>query len=158
ARAGDVEGALKTAETIGTDAYKGSLLSLVVEVHAKAGRLKKAVDLTETIVDDSSRARAMIAIAKAQAKAKDRAVARKSLQEALNIAHGIGKGDGDAYVSKVVAEAQAEMGEVEKALQTANAIKPAMWKSSALHDIVAVRAKAGDIKGARKIADTISEE
>jgi hypothetical protein len=157
--AGDVEGALKIAETIGTDFYKGSILSFVVRVHAKAGQFKKAVDLAETIADDYSRARARFAIAEVQAKAKDQAAARKNLQKALDIAHKIEEGGGERLEYEgEVAKIQAEMGESEKALKTANAIKDATRKSNALYGIVEVRAKAGDLKGARKIADTISEE
>ncbi|HEY7156402.1 MAG TPA: sigma-70 family RNA polymerase sigma factor [Gemmataceae bacterium] len=159
AQVGDVEGGLKTAETIGTDFYKGSVLALVVKVHAKAGRFKKAVDLTETIADDYSRARARFAIAEVQAKAKDHAAARKNLQKALDIAHEIEEGGGEPLqIGSTVAQIQTEMGEIEKALKTANAIKDATRKSFALRDIAVVRAKAGDLKGARKIADTISEE
>ncbi|HEY7158811.1 MAG TPA: sigma factor-like helix-turn-helix DNA-binding protein, partial [Gemmataceae bacterium] len=155
AKAGDVKGALEMAETIDSDVGNSEVLAVVVKLYAKAGQIKKAVDLAETITADFNRTVARINIAEAQAKAKDLAAARKSLQEALDIAHRM-KSHED-YMAMCVAMVQAEMGEIEEALKTANTIH-SDWKNLALRFIAEFQAKAGDTKGARKTAEAIPEE
>jgi hypothetical protein len=159
ARTGDIKGAIKTAETISTERHKSAALRVVVEVHTEAGRLKEAAKLAETIAEDSDRAFAFVAIATARAKAKDRAAARKDLAEALKIADGIPEEhDGGWVTYTFVAKAQAEMGDGEQALKTANAIKKEVWKNNALCFIVKARVKAGDLQAAREAAETIPSE
>jgi tetratricopeptide (TPR) repeat protein len=164
ARARDVQGALKTAGTIGTKRHKGAALRVVVEVHAEAGRLKEASRLAETIAGEFDRALAIVAIARARAKAKDLAAARKDLAEALKIADGIEEGnrkvfnEGGAVTYANVAKAQAELGDVEAALKTANAIKNEARKDYALGDVAEAQIEAGDLRGALKTAESISDE
>jgi hypothetical protein len=99
---------------------------------------------------------ALVAIAQAQAKAKDHLASRKGLAEAVNIAESIPEEhDGGAVAYAFVAKAQAEMGDVEEALKTANAIKKEVWKDNALRDVASSQSRAGKLQEALKTAESI---
>jgi hypothetical protein len=57
-----------------------------------------------------------------------------------------------------VAKAQAEMGDSEEALKTANAIKKEIWKDNALRDVAEQQMRAGNLPVALKTVETIASE
>ncbi len=158
ARAGDVKGALEIAEKVSAN-RKDEVLLAVAHYQVKAGKVEEAARAAEKIGGAAERAFLRVAIAGAQARAKERDAARKSLQEAMKLAQLIdAEGDGRSVVAGAVAEVQAEMGDADEARQTAGAVPPGMWKDVALVRVVTAQARAGDAKGALQTAEAVEGE
>lgn len=160
ARAKDFKGAEETAEKVSFDRKDWVRTALVTSL-AEVGKLKEAAQIVEKIGSDPDKAKALASLASGQVKAKDRAAAKKSLQEARQIADRIEEDKNSTARSdacRYVAEVQAEMGDVEEARRIAGTIAKEQWKNIALRSIVSVQAKAGDIQGAIKTSETIEQE
>jgi tetratricopeptide (TPR) repeat protein len=158
ARGGDVKGALETAEIVSVE-KKDWVLTAVARAQAEAGQVKDALRTAEKIGADYQKAQALVAVARAQARAKDSDAAGKSLRAALKIANDLGgEGDYGHVTFGRVAEAQAEMGDAKEARRTIDAITKAPWKDIALRNVVAALAGAGDVKGALETAEAIEGE
>jgi RNA polymerase sigma factor (sigma-70 family) len=153
-RAGDVKGALRAAQGV-SPTQQATLLGAVAAAQAEAGKAKEAGQTLALIDGDYPRALALLGVARAHLKAKDRVAAGKSLQEAVGLVEGLDL-EGPYRVARAyLAEAQAELGDVKKARQTADATPDERFKEMALGKIVAVQARAGDVKGALATAGAI---
>lgn len=156
AKAGDIPGALRTAEASVSVARTAWVLKEVAIAQASAGKVNEAGQTAKAIAKPGDKAEALVAIAQAQAKRKDRDAAKKTLQEALTLANSVPREQDFGHVAAgLVAAAQAEMGELKEARLTADAITKAPWKDIALKRVAEVQAKAGDSKGALRTAHAI---
>src|SRR5262249_21769204 len=109
--------------------------------------------------DDAQKAFALMKIATAQARVGDRLAAQVTFQKAVRAAEAIQ--DEDPYCKgktlMFIAEAQAQAGEVETALKTAEGIKPS-GKEWALAQVASAQAKARNVVGAMKTVARIPDE
>jgi tetratricopeptide (TPR) repeat protein len=158
AAAGDIKDALKTADEV-SKSQRVNVLRPVAVAQAEAGRVQEAEQTMVMIENDYERALTLLTLVKAHLKAKARDAARKNLLDAVRIVQGLNEG-GDAmpWAHHYVAEAQAELGDVKDARQTADAIAHERLKKMALGKIVAVQSKTGDIKGALQTAESLQDE
>ena len=118
-----------------------------------------ALELAETIEDESSRARALHAISEAQviasALAKDEAGAKAALVDAIEIAERAGDESSFANKLATIAAVQTEMGDIDGALNTAARIENTLRRNEVLTNVATVQAKAGEIEGALRTAHRI---
>lgn len=94
------------------------------------------------------RAGAMAAVGAAQAKTGETIGARTTFAEALAAARSVEPGS-RAYSLQILAEAQADAGDIPGAFDTANEIESARERALALKEIGVAQIQAGDIEGAR---------
>ena len=115
--------------------------------------------MVDAIEDESSRARALHAIAEAQviasALAKDEAGAKAALADAIEIVERAKDESSFATKLATIAAAQTEMGDIDGALNTADRIENTLRRNEALINIATVQAKAGEIDGALRTAHRI---
>ena len=96
----------------------------------------------------------------AQADMGDEIGARKTLAEAMQTAREISSLEGiplRAWAFRDIARAQAEIGDIAKAMQIAGTIDEVGSRSGALSGIAVAQAEIGDIKGAMNTASKITE-
>ena len=99
-------------------------------------------------------------IATAQAETGAKIGARKTLAEAMQTAREISSLEGiplRAWAFRDIARAQAEIGDIAKAMQIAGTIDEVGSRSGALSGIAVAQAEIGDIKGAMNTASKITE-
>jgi RNA polymerase sigma factor (sigma-70 family) len=130
-------------------------LHTVATTQARDGKLKEAARTVDRIENPEVRILALTMLAGAQFRAKDRQAARKTFERSLKLAGEIGTVWGKQYAYLQIVRAQAEIGDLKAARQTADAITDEPWKSSAL---LALQINARDFKGAVKTALAIQEE
>ena len=132
AKAGDITGALKTADLIPED---------------------------KASIEHGEKCEAQVAIAEAQVKAGDIAGAQKTLAAAQQNADSMTK-DYHYYHSaeRAIAGVQVKAGDIAGAQKTADFIQDPLYKSFVLEDIAHAQAKAGDIAGAQKTAGLVPEK
>jgi RNA polymerase sigma factor (sigma-70 family) len=164
AEIGDVEDALKTAETI-TDYSKDSALAIVAAAQAKAGDVKAALQTAERLRHQPlSRGSALEEIAVAQAKSGDKPAAASSLQEALKLEVATLAGeDSKNHARARLAILQAQIGDIPGALTSAAGLPvqtdaESADKVHALRGIALEQRKAGDLKGARRTIGSIEDK
>jgi hypothetical protein len=146
--AGDVEGALKTAEGINSpnDQARAAAFAGIARAQAAAGDIEGALKTVELTVNRTS---ALAAIAGAQAAAGD-------LEGALKTVEGINFLNDLPSALAQIAGGQAAAGDVGGALKTAKSIKDApFYRASAFAAIAGAQAVAGDVEGALKTAEGI---
>ena len=120
------------------------------ETMQAAGRINNAMD----------RVIALRLIATAQAETGAKIGARKTLAEAIQTAREISSLEGiplRAWAFRDIARAQAEIGDIAKAMQIAGTIDEVGSRSGALSGIAVAQAEIGDIKGAMNTASKITE-
>ena len=158
AETGDRAGAQETlsqaqalAETITYKEYRDSVLADIAKVQAKTGNIAHARTVARTIIDEDSRnsVLAYIAIAKAEAHTRkgDRAGARESFSQAVTAAQSLREGwthvGGSRHQAlSDIANAQAETGDIEQAVELARTISDEDARTRVLVDIVLAEAKA----------------
>src|SRR5207245_3377600 len=121
------------------------------EAQARAGQVKEALAVAETIAEDRSRALAFAFIARAQSRAEDRVGAQKTLQEALKVGDTLQDPEGGDERSSTLgqlAAVQARWGDAKAARKLAGSIKPETWRSSGLKLVAEAQCEAGDLDGA----------
>ena len=116
-----------------------------------------AVRETEKIDDAPIRTEALSAIAAAQAEAGDKAGARATAAEVLQIAEKIGPRVDFFWTFRKIAAAQAAAGDIAGALQTAEKIDSGVFRAAPLSDIAAAQAEVGDIAEALQTAGKIDD-
>jgi RNA polymerase sigma factor (sigma-70 family) len=174
ARTGKLPQAMKTLNRIETQfgSWKTEPLLVVVDALAKAGDWKEAREAAGRI-NGESHYEALGTIARRQAEAGNRDEARKVIEEArqaalaLHLANGLPNDfERDRALVKI-AMAQADMGDLKEALQTAESCS-----GKELHDpagrlvsfqakekcLVELKVRFGDFKAAVDVAKTIDEE
>jgi len=124
--------------------------------------LASAVESTDGIEELNPKVWALLGIARVQARAGQRDDAAATIRLAVKAvgAHKDtkeGQKGNKAHRMKEVAECQAETGDVQAALKTAQGIEQDDSRASALAAIAVVQARAGDFKGAVKTADQIKD-
>jgi tetratricopeptide (TPR) repeat protein len=174
AKAGDVEGALRTAasvenvkdETLRQTAGDAKALVLLdiaaaqAEVGDVKGALKTAEGIKHSFEIPSFKVSALARIAIAQAKAGDRAGAEHTFRQALETINAFRQRirtpdekfllGGFVRISlQEIAVARARAGDFKGALETAAAIEDEVTKADALREIAKLQAKAGDQAAAR---------
>jgi len=125
AQAGDIEGALQTAEAIRDEAPKSQALQSIALVQVKAGDLKGALRTARTIPSSSVKSVALARIGEAQAQAADPATPA-TFRDANESASG--RGDLLAGIAKL----QARSGNAQEALGSARAQRVPETKAWAL--------------------------
>ena len=158
AAAGDIKGALKIADEV-SRSQRVNVLRAVATSQAGAGNGQEAAQTAAMLEDDYDRALTLLSVAKAHMKAKNRDAAQKNLQQGQQIVQGLDEGsNAKIMASQYVVEAQAELGDVKAARQTADGIANETLKNMALGKIVAAQAKAGDHKAALQTAEALQDE
>ena len=176
ARTGDRSAAKKTfgesmemilGEPPGLGVLKTQRLRGLVEALAGAGELEAARTAIEAIQgDEANKAKALVALAKAQARAGDRTSARASLSAAFDPAREI-KADPNTINDNVadrkdetfraVAMAQVELGEGTDALTTVSAHSNEQLKAEVQAEVAGLQARRGDLAAASKTAEAIKD-
>ena len=145
AKAGDVLGALETAQMIENVVIRSRALSGISEVQAKAGDVSGALETAQMIEDADERSVALNWIARAQAEASQaeasnvsgaQAVVIGDVSEALETAQMIEDADERSLALRRIAETQAEAGDVSGALETTQTIEDNFHRSMALASIL----------------------
>jgi RNA polymerase sigma factor (sigma-70 family) len=162
AEGGDMKGALATAATISDQAALAQLMTAIAarqyRAHdpSAARSLEQAREAADKIplyhgndrTPSDHRPSALAEIARVLAESG-------AIDEARKVASGITKAPwGDIAWRNIVA-AQAQRGETEAALQTAEHIQSRVDKAEAIKDIVAARARANDLATARALVARI---
>ncbi len=160
-KAGHVQEALQTAEALREPAVKASLLTRLAIARARAGDLDTARSILpkfEEIYFKRSPTNitfgiypccnSLSEIAQAQALIGDRAASRASFLRIVKLPE-------TATSQGLVTREQAQAGDVEGALRTAETIRDEVPKSQALESIALVQLKAGDLTGALRTARAI---
>jgi RNA polymerase sigma factor (sigma-70 family) len=171
AKAGYLDEAMRVAETIPDvdfDVSRAWTLVFIARQKAAAGEVRQALQIVAKL-PEMEKPFVLAAVAAAQAKAGDRKAAQATLAEAFKLA----KDHDDDYGPEalfLIAEVQAQMGQVEEAFKTAEAVKGRngasqrvelydapfqiqTYKHTALLFISRAQSKAGDINGAIKTAE-----
>jgi hypothetical protein len=150
ARDGDIPGALAASKLIGqideAPASRG-ILSIFESRQARADRMGERMNaqITRDEIPD-----VLIAVATAQAKAGDRAVAKKTFAEAMEMIQGERAGVGKTQRLRGFVEALANAGELEAARVAIEAIQGDEHnKALALVALAKAQARAGDKGGAK---------
>jgi RNA polymerase sigma factor (sigma-70 family) len=160
ARAGKLGDALKT--TAVTDEWKGYALAHIATELAEAKNWEDAVAIAGMVEDNRQRCRTFTEIARLQARSGNRAEARKILEAALRVVDKIPAHHKGIKVDTLyqIARVQAEMGDAEEALQTAELFpadrtseKEVAGKRQVI--LIHVKLQAGDWQGAAEIADRL---
>ncbi len=151
ASVGDVAGALELAETMPGD-WKDETLPHIAHEQAKAGAVRDALQTAGKISSDDDKPRAYALIALVQAKAGDIAGAQQSLDHALRSAR---QSSPKTQYWNDIAAAQAVLGQSQQTLESLNEMDNAAARDNALIRIVELRARAGDIPGAREMIAAI---
>jgi RNA polymerase sigma factor (sigma-70 family) len=160
ARFGDVDGAIRTAESLGAWADQG--LQAVAIAQARGGDPAGARRTADKIGPKDFLAEALLAVALAQAKADQRDAARATLRQVRQLADELrkeraGRPDsrslafpgGLAQLEARIAFAQERIGDTEGALRTAAALGVGLQKARALLDVATAQAEAGKTADAR---------
>jgi tetratricopeptide (TPR) repeat protein len=134
--AGDIDGALQTAELIVYEYHKANALIAIAEARAKAGRRDEARDLF-----------------------------RKAIRTAreIRIRDRLRDRPGRSYLDsseclRTIAFIQARAGFIAEAIQTAESIEEPKWKNSALALIAAIMARGGEARRAAQLIGRIDDE
>ncbi len=166
ARTGDVEQALAVAQTITIVNRRDWVLADIAETQAATGGIAQAQTVGRTITDENSRNRVRVNVAVAQAKAQarkgDRAGAQEIFSQAVAEAQklpelDIGVGARNGALADI-ANAQAETGGVELAVDVAQTITDKEFGECVLADIANAQARTGGIARAQKVAQMITDE
>jgi tetratricopeptide (TPR) repeat protein len=121
----------------------------IAECQARAGDAEAALATVQTIRAECGRARALAAIAESEAKRGDPQAARRFFADALATAQTIREGD-RARPFRWIAARQAQAGDAEAALATAQTIREEWARAGALRMIAVSQNRAGDAQGARR--------
>ncbi len=143
-------------------------LRILVQALAAGGELDAANEAIKAFKEsEADKALSLVAIARAQARAGDRAAAKETLDRAFVAAGGIHRQPNtinddparreDEALSEIAA-AQAEIGAFDDALATAASHGDDRWKAQVLAKIAPAQARAGDLAGAIKTTETIRDE
>ncbi len=136
ALAGDIEGALRTADRMIYEYFKAIAVMRIATAKAKAGKREQARSLFSTAIQTAKEI-------KSRDPLRDRA--------------------GSHYLNsyeclRTISYAQAMGGFADEAVQTAETIDDPKWKKSAFAQIAMAMAKAGEIQPARQLVDRIDDE
>jgi tetratricopeptide (TPR) repeat protein len=161
AEAGDLNGALKTAEQISDGLNKVEAFTIVAQAQAKAGEVKaaeknleKAIVAAEKLedgnmnLDTSRKAHALTLIAAAQAQIGD-------LEKALKIAESLKGSFKEQLVHAAVAKALIQAGKLPDAMKFVDKLKDGGVKGDVQLDVVKAHVAKNDFNAARKAIDAI---
>ncbi|MBI3810365.1 MAG: hypothetical protein HY284_07925 [Nitrospirae bacterium] len=147
------------ARAIADDPYlRDTALRGIAGAQAEEGRFDAALDTAALIADENLRTGAWRQIAVARARAGDREAAGKLLDKVLKEVASF-KNVPPSRVKALIAtaEAQAQIGDVPGAIETAGAIAEEKIKAQALRGIAVARAEKGDRDGALQTAAGIRD-
>jgi tetratricopeptide (TPR) repeat protein len=145
AKAGNISGAVQTANNMKATSRRPQILEAVAIKLAQEGVISRALEISASLPSGFSKADSLSAIAAAQAKAGDKAAAEATFREALQIAK-----QPSAKFSSLgrVAIAQAEAAMISNAIELASSLPDSSWKPEVFRNIAASQAKTGDLSGA----------
>jgi tetratricopeptide (TPR) repeat protein len=159
ARSGDIEGAIKTAESLGStnpfflgpDILYARAYIKIASAAASKGNFDDALEYAEVIPLPEQTVMALAEIAKFQALAGKRVEAKATYQKALRIANTVFDHWAKDLALRFVAISQAKVGDIGAALETANSIQSIdINRATALAEIAFAQALAKDTTAARK--------
>ncbi len=146
ARAGEIEKALKLANSIKHVNTKYRARASVIIALVKADQIEKALEIVNSL-EIRSNWKSYVLANIAEALAKD-----NKIEKALKIANFIDpKSNWDSYLYRIIVVELLKGGEIEKAMEIANSIEDGRYKSYALGTIAIELAKAGEIEKGEKI-------
>ena len=157
-KSGGLEGALKDIATIEDDKTKMFALTGLVQVQLSNNDLSGARETANKISPGYPRSSAFKSLAEASLRAGDKRSATQYLNEAVKAAKVIANDLAKADTLWRVAAAQAEAGNIEGALSTAQSIVFAHHHTNAIRDIVTAQAKAGDRNGALETVSLLKRD
>jgi tetratricopeptide (TPR) repeat protein len=142
--------AIKAASGIGGTlrSVRDNILSGISTAQAEAGDIAGGLQTAYGIHDVLLRVQALRSIAKMQAKVRYEEAAKQTFAAAIDAAGS------HAYTLSNIAIEQAEAGDIAGGLQTARDIHDVEQRISALYYIAKGQAEAGDLRAARRIADS----
>lgn len=157
-KSGGLEGVLKDIATIEDDKTKMFALTGLVQVQLSNNDLSGARETANKISPGYPRSSAFKSLAKASLHAGDKPSASQYLNEAVRAAKVIANDLAKADTLWRVAAVQAEIGNIEDALSTAQSIVFAHHHINAIRDIVTAQVKAGNTTGALETASLLKRD
>ena len=153
--------ALATTETITEPGQRTPALIRAAAAQAAAGEISRALATAAAIEDARYRTAALQEVALVQARRGATAAARKTLARARAVSEEIDYGFAHAYALSRVARAQADIGAIGDALETAGLIDGGPLRARALWAVSLSQVRLGDAVAARRsgaLADAAMEE
>lgn len=164
ARTGDLENARRlfgvakvVADTIEPPGLRAAVYVNMVGVLAKAGEFGEAKTLAGAIAEPEKKCLAYAALGVARLEAGQAALAVDCLKTAQTVARSINDAQSKATACRVLAQAQARAGQLQRAKSTADLIDDPKRKAWAYSGIAAARARAADFTAAKATADQIRD-
>lgn len=158
AKAGDIEGAFSTAESIQDANDRNGAVGRIADAQTKAGDVTSALKTINLNPQLSYKNTTLRDIVLVQVKGGD---IDGALKTASFISIPPGQPDWMAYENKdkaysAIADAQSENGDTGGALKTVEFVHGEQLKDSCLEHIAKAQIKVGDIEGAQKTVDSIA--
>ena len=153
--------ALATTETITEPGQRTPALIRAAAAQAAAGEISRALATAAAIDDARYRTAALQEVALVQASSGATAAARKTLARARAVSEEIDYGFAHAYALSRVARAQADIGAIGDALETAGLIDGGPLRARALWAVSLSQVRLGDTVAAQRsgaLADAAMEE
>ncbi len=159
--------AIRIAEKFDTDLQRAEQLAVITSARADLGDIAGALKVVESIRgDDHQKGQAMVAIARAQLRADQRADAISTLKRASEILEQVsieikqmkernGRERNDAL--RPLAIAFAEAGLLDEAVNHAMAFDEIYFQAPIIANIAVVQVQKGDVEGALKTVGRISD-
>ena len=122
--------------------------AVIVETLANSGDIAAALSMSRKILSPGAKARALSAIAKAQAKSGQQEKARKTFESALLAAESAESAFARDGILRQIMKAQSEAGYALAALSIASTISDSRQRNMELRDIAAMQVKLGNLDGA----------
>lgn len=141
---GNVKGAIQICGTIQASDEKALCLRFVAKVEAEGGNIEPSLKIIADITEPVWKAVALSDIARASAKAGKRNILAETYRKALVTTTVIKDRNDQDFVLSLIAEAQAEGGDVIDALQTMAGIQKDYYKVKALISVGTAQQKLGD--------------
>jgi RNA polymerase sigma factor (sigma-70 family) len=118
--------------------------------------VRTLIDAADKLADDEQKLHLLVRMAPAQAKAGEMDLAKKTLQEAADLAARLDAGVEFPRLAYNVIGAEAEAGFTDDALKTVGALTNPYERLGCLADIAAHQARQRDFDGAQKTMDAIA--
>ena len=164
AEAGDVQGALVTAQQIEKGHHRNNAFRGIAPTQAKAGDIQAALAIVARIDGYDARAGALSSIAFVQSEAGDKRGAARSFSKALTAVQKIGEFDDRYFRLSLVARMMARTGHgrdatraISDVLANTHRMKREHTRNLTLSNVAKVQAYAGDFQGALRTVARIDD-
>ncbi len=153
AKAGDSEGALKTAGLVWREGYRDSAMSVIVAAQLETGRVQDAMKTAERNAGTRLAVSLTAQIAVAQAKKGDKTSGVRVLEHAVQLGASLQRPWEKSESLQYIAAAKAALGDIGGAVETINAIQEPTIKDIAWDSIAVAHATAGNMQAALGAAE-----